>query len=81
VIPTAIKKYRDGDLRVGWASWDNGLFQCRSIKYAYRDSSGKISRGAPELPVDILVDMLIYAVEKGELSSEELNKLQEIICA
>jgi hypothetical protein len=58
-----------GDLRVGWASWDDGSYTARSIKWAYTDSSGKISRGAPELPFEILLDMLVYAADQGELNS------------
>lgn len=67
MIPTYIESYRGGELRIGWASWDDGKYEDRSIKYAYRDNSGKISRGSPELPFDVLVDMLLLAVEQGEL--------------
>jgi len=48
MIATNKKPYRDGDLRVGWASWDDGSYTARSIKYAYVDKSGKISRGSPK---------------------------------
>ena len=67
MITTHKVPYRDGELRIGWASWDDGDFEQRSIKFAYRDSSGKISRGSPELPFEILVDMLRLAAEQGEL--------------
>lgn len=63
--------YRNGELRIGWASWDDGSHVERSIKYAYRDSSGKISRGSPELPFDVLVDMFFLAAEQGELPKPE----------
>lgn len=69
MIPTHIIPYRDGELRIGWASWDDGDFKNRSIKYAYPDKSGKISRGAPELPFDVLIDMLFLAYNQGELDS------------
>lgn len=69
MIPTFKVPYRDGDLRIGWASWDNGSMTSRSIKYAYPDASGKISRGSPELPFDILVDMILLAQEQGELNN------------
>jgi hypothetical protein len=72
VVPTYKIPYRDGELRIGWASWDDGSFTKRSIKYAYPDGSGKISRGSPELPFDILVDMCLLASEQKEL--EELWK-------
>ena len=67
MIPTYKIPYRDGEIRIGWASWDDGSYTARSIKYAYPDSSGKISRGSPELPFDILVDMLLTAAEQNEL--------------
>lgn len=68
MIPTYTIPYRDGELRIGWASWDKGAYRSRSIKYAYKDSSGKISRGSPELPFDILIDMLLLAADQKELA-------------
>lgn len=68
MITTYKVPYRDGELRIGWASWDNGEYKARSIKFAYPDSSGKISRGSPELPFDVLVDMVLLATEQGELA-------------
>lgn len=67
MIPTHVIPYRHGELRIGWASWDDGKFADRSIKWAYRDASGKISRGSPELPFDILIDMIDLATAQGEL--------------
>ena len=81
MIPTHIEPYRDGELRIGWASWDDGSFQDRSIKYAYRDNSGKISRGCPELPFDILVDMVVAAFRQGELSHEDVARIREVFRA
>ena len=69
MVPTFTIPYRDGELRIGWASWDKGTFKERSIKYAYPDSSGKISRGSPELPFDILIDMLLLAADQKEIAS------------
>ncbi|MGD0109593.1 MAG: hypothetical protein ABSC06_37040 [Rhodopila sp.] len=81
MIPTHVTPYGDGDLRIGWASWDDGSYQSRSIKYAYRDASGKISRGCPELPFDILVDMVIHAHKQGELSAEQVALLKSSLSA
>lgn len=67
MITTFRVPYRNGELRIGWASWDHGEYEARSIKFAYPDSSGKISRGSPELPFDVLVDMLLLAADEGEL--------------
>lgn len=47
-----------GELRIGWASWDGGDHQSGSVKWAYKDISGKISRGAPEVPIDVLTAMV-----------------------
>ena len=37
MITTTKTPYKDGDLRIGWASWDDGSMTDRSIKYAYKD--------------------------------------------
>lgn len=67
MIVTHKTPYREGELRLGVASWDDGSLTERSVKYAYRDASGKISRGAPEISLDMLVDMLKFAAEQGGL--------------
>lgn len=73
MIPTYRKPYRDGDLQVGWASWDKDgttgkhRYQHRSIKYSYPSKNGHISRGAPEIPFDIALDMVTLAAAQGEL--------------
>lgn len=73
MIVTHKKNYTNGDttgvLQVGWASWDKDRYQSRSIKWAYPDKSGKVSRGAPEIPFDILLDMVMYAADQGELDA------------
>ena len=69
MITTYKVPYRDGELRIGWASWDDGEYESRSIKYAYQDSSGKISRGSPELSFETLVDMVLLADDQGELAA------------
>lgn len=69
MITTHKVPYRNGELRIGWASWDDGSMTSRSIKYAYPDVSGKISRGSPELPFDILIDMLVLAADQREINA------------
>lgn len=81
MVPTFVKPYRDGELRIGWASWDDGSYKSRSIKYAYRDSSGKISRGCPELPFDILVDMLVLAQSQRELPPDLLARVRDALAS
>lgn len=85
MTPTNVISYRErgrgkkeGELRIGWASWDKRAYKDRSIKWAYLDKSGKISRGGPEIPFDILLDMLKYAADQGELDNDpELKSLHE----
>jgi hypothetical protein len=84
MIPTSVKRHRDrlgtdGEIRTGWASWDKGHFKDRSIKWAYRDASGKVSRGSPEVPLDVLVEMIIVALEQQEISPEDLRRLKRSI--
>jgi len=91
MIPTYSQEYRDGDLRVGWASWDRDkdtgkkLYKHRSIKYAYQTKNGSISRGAPELSFDILLDMVALAADQGELNAypvemhEAFKKLEKAL--
>ena len=67
MITTHKISYGDGELRIGWASWDDGEYEKRSIKYAYPDSSGKISRGSPEVSFEVLLAMLLHATDQGEL--------------
>ncbi len=80
VIPTFKKPYQHGDtrgeLRIGWASWDENQYEARSIKWAYRDRDGKISRGCPEIPLDMLADLVILAQEQGELDADDVARIQ-----
>ena len=78
MIPTYVEPYERGELRIGWASWDENSFRDRSIKWAFRDSSGKISRGCPELPFDVLVDMVLLAQRQGELAPEQIERMRQV---
>jgi len=68
-----------GEIRIGWPSWDKGEHRSKSIKWAYRDESGKISRGSPEVPFDVLVEMVVYAMEKGELTESQIERLRGVL--
>ncbi len=54
----------DCELRLGTSSWDP---EARSIKFAWRDRNGKVSRGG-EVPVEALPQMLEIAVRHGYLN-------------
>ncbi|MGW8158559.1 MAG: hypothetical protein ACWGKN_08590 [Desulfoprunum sp.] len=77
MIPTYKESYRDGEIRIGWSSWDDNALESRSIKYAYKNASGNISRGCPELPFDILVDMILVAKRQNELSVEQIEEIRK----
>jgi hypothetical protein len=66
------KEYEAGfsELRFGIASWDNGSLTKKSLKYAYQDKNGRISRGSPELPIRVVIDLLLFAAENGALYDE-----------
>jgi hypothetical protein len=79
MIPTYVEPYPHdpdprGELRLGWASWDVG-YRERSAKWCYHDASGKISRGAPEVAFDVLVDLALLALRQGELTAEQHERL------
>jgi len=84
MTPTFVRRYTDGntdgELRIGWASWDHGSYRCRSFKWAYLDKSGKISRGCPEIPPDIAADMVILGIAQGEYSAAQLDIIRAAVC-
>lgn len=83
MIPIHVTRYKGrnfpSEFRIGWASWDKKAFQEQSIKWAYKDAVGKVSRGCPELPFDVLVDMVIYAYGKGMLSPNDVLNLKKTL--
>ncbi|MFI0844018.1 hypothetical protein [Mesorhizobium sp. IMUNJ 23232] len=76
MITTFKIPYDKGELRIGWASWDDGSLTDRSVKFAYNDKSGKTSRGAPELPFGVLTDMIVLAHQQGELDADMVAKIK-----
>lgn len=79
MITTAKKAHSHGELRVGWASWDKGNLEKRSFKWAYKDKAGKISRGAPEMPMELLLPFMQFLVDQGEFTKPDLKKMHEVI--
>jgi hypothetical protein len=70
----------EGDeLWLGVPSWDSDNKEGKlSIKFAYR-KNGRIPRTAPEVPENVVVDMVVMLAEHGRLSSEDLVKLEGIL--
>lgn len=77
MIPTYVTPYNGGELRIGWASWDGGRYKERSIKWAYPDKSGKVSRGAPEVPIEVLAEMFLVAYNQGEFNTTLTSSIQK----
>jgi hypothetical protein len=63
MIPVFEISYRSGKIIIGWASWDDGSKTAVSIKYAYPDSRGRISRGSPEIALEDFFAMREFFVE------------------
>jgi len=70
----------DGDeLWLGIPTWDTENREGKlSIKFAYL-KDGRIPRTAPEVPEDVVVDMLIMLAEHGRISPEQLNRIEEML--
>jgi hypothetical protein len=67
MIPIFEFPYGHGHINIGWASWDDGSKTSVSIKYAYPDSRGRISRGSPEIALEDFLVMREFFLknEKG----------------
>jgi hypothetical protein len=64
------------ELWLGVPTWDPGNKNGQlSVKFAYR-KDGRIPRTAPEVPEDVVVDMVVMLAEHGRLSPDDLNKLR-----
>ena len=79
MIPITKKIYKHGEIRIGWASWDKGEYKSKSIKWAYKNRSNKISRGAPEVPFDVLIEMVMFSLKEGALTVEQIKQLKYAI--
>jgi hypothetical protein len=81
VRPIWKKPYGQGDneLWLGVPSWDAANEQGKlSIKFAYR-KDGRIPRTAPEVPEEVVVEMVGMLGEHGRLSPEDRERLEAII--
>jgi hypothetical protein len=69
----------EGEIRVGWASWDKGDYNSGSVKWAYNDQAGKISRGSPEVPIDVLYAMVKFVKENETFFPDEDREFIEVL--
>ncbi len=69
----------DDELWIGVPSWDvENEHGKLSIKFAYR-KDGRIPRTAPEVPEEVVVEMLLMLVAHGRLSPEDRERLERVI--
>jgi hypothetical protein len=69
----------DAELWLGVPSWDPDNKEGKlSIKFAYR-KNGKIPRTAPEVPEEVVTDMVLMLADHGRLSSEDKERLEPTV--
>jgi hypothetical protein len=81
VKPIWKKPHGEGndELWLGVPSWDVDNKDGKlSIKFAYR-KDGRVPRTAPEVPEEIVVEMLMMLGEHRRLSLENLERIEEMI--
>lgn len=69
------KQYGIGEIRIGTSSWSE---TDQSVKWAYPDRRGRTSLRSPEVPIDVLVEMLIFAFEQELLDENSIKKIKKI---
>ncbi len=81
MVPIYREEFEDGELVLGWPTWDpNGRQYGRmSAKYSYPDKAGRPSRGAPEVSMKALVGMIKLAVTHGQLTKQERDQLRKLL--
>lgn len=57
------------EIRYGYASWDYGKQQFKSVKFTWFDKRGHACRGG-EVPVEALPQMVDVAIKQGCLSKD-----------
>jgi hypothetical protein len=67
------------ELWLGVPTWDPENEEGKlSVKFVYR-KNGRIPRTSPEVPEDIVVDMIKFLGEHGRLSAEQLDQIEELL--
>jgi hypothetical protein len=69
----------DAELWLGVPSWDTENKQGKlSIKFAYK-KDGRIPRTAPEVPEEVVVEMIVMLADHGRLSPEDRNRIERML--
>jgi hypothetical protein len=76
MIPEFRKAYQNGELRIGKETWNE---EDRSVKWGYQSRNGGISPRNPEVPMNVLCEMMVFALEKGEVSAEQRQCLKNFL--
>jgi hypothetical protein len=81
MIPIHVERIdSEHELRFGWASWDDGSHTSRSVKYMYRAEDGRWSRSSPEVPLDRLVQMVLFVKKVGGLDDDLSEQIRATFC-
>lgn len=64
--------YFDSELQLGQSTWDEGE---RSARLAHRNRIGGFNMKSPEIPMDALFRLFIFALENGEFSEVQIIDL------
>ena len=68
------------EIRIGIASWDKGDRSAWSIKFAWPDTRGRVSRGG-EIPIDALPEMFAFAVREGFIDAAKIQLVRNALAA
>jgi hypothetical protein len=81
MVPIYREDFEDGELLLGWPTWDSTgkKWGQMSVKYRYPGKDGRPSRGAPEVSMSALVGMVKLAVKHGALSGQATADLRKIL--
>jgi len=78
MTPLIRKPYKSGELWIGRASFDESL---TAVKYAYPGKDQRISRGSPEVTIEVLADMAIFAAHNNQFNNSQKRGLLDSLGA
>ncbi len=70
----------NGELWLGWPTWDpQGRDRKMSVKFVYPRSDGRPARSSPEVPIDVMVQMVAFAAELGQLTGRQRAVVRSVL--
>lgn len=64
--------YFDGELQLGQATWNQ---EERSARVAHKNRIGGFNPKSPEIPMDALFELFLFAMDNGEFKKEQIAVL------